>query len=763
MNRFNNYNQEYNQNPQSNRNRFRKRSRYFQSQQYTDNVNTGNRMERSMEIEKETEKEENYVEGLWRNSKKQIKSNDFKRLRDYFGNEQSLFSPNFPKWNPQRGSSFVKGTYSPDEFLYNFGILLELTEREAEGIKRNEKQNNFDRGSKREQLSEFIKRSQLLKEDNKSLNEVSDLIGSCEKTLGNVELDLQRLAKVFEKLQEEYYSIYITHQLVEIFVPLGLPLFKSYFKDWDPLKGNTNGNKEKRDNNNLKHFQIISTWKGLLLANKLTIENCITKENEKLKKIGYNGKIQSLQKNEIKKFQKVKNKGKLIFERLINDIILPKMESVFTFTSNSNSNINTNYFNFKNEKKLWDVKSIQIREELLNFWFQHFSESIKQLFCKEILFPNLKIIISEWSMNNNTNNHDRNHDQNHNRNHDQNKQKKEKKKKNERNDGNSKDIELNGKLLLHEYIGPFLQYLSPLEISTLVIPIRRKLGKQIASVKSLTINEWEMISPWKTVFPQKEWNKLIFSYVIPKLKRRLLEQKFTITNFNNLNNFFLPLKSVLNWLHRGVNKKFLTQILIDIFFPQWHESLFKLITSNDVTKSKSKPKTKLKSGSGSGQDLDLLELDFNHILNWYLIWKPYFVDFIQLPEINIQFNFGLEMINRKIEGKDVFVFYHQKGKRLLIHQEEQLLRQELEQQQRKRNRQMKRSLTFKEVVQIFAEDNEILLMPLNFSQNGKQVFSFGRCQIYLQNEIAFVRKNSNSNVWDPISLDELLQLNNVYK
>ncbi|KAJ6253044.1 tuftelin-interacting protein [Anaeramoeba flamelloides] len=756
MSRYNNYNKKHSQNPRSNRNRFGKRSRYFQNQQYVDNVNTGNQTERSMEIEKETEKEENYVEGLWRNSEKQTKSSNFKRLQDYFGNQQTIISPNFPKWNPQRGSSFVKGVYSPDEFLYNFGILLELTEREAEDLKRSEKQNNFDRGSKREQLSEFIKRSQLLEEDNKSLNEVTDLIGSCEKTLGNVELDLQQLAKVFEQLQEKYYSIYITHQLVEIFVPLGLPLFKRYFKDWDPLKGNNNVTQENKYNNNLKHFQIISTWKDILLANKLTIENCIIKENEKLKKIGYQGKIQSLQKNEIKKFQKVKNKGKLLFERLINDIILPKMESVFTFTSNSNSNINTNYFNFKNEKNLWDLKSIQIREELLNFWFQHFPESIRQLFCKEILFPNLKIIINEWSMDNN---HDHDHDHN--------KQRKKTKEKNARNDGDSKDNKLNGNLLLHEYIGPFLQYLSPLEISTLVIPIRRKLGKQIASVRSLTINEWKMISPWKTIFPPKEWNKLIFSYVVPKLKRKLLEQNFTITNFNNLNNFFQPLQSVLNWFHRGVNKKFLTQILIDIFFPKWHESLFKLITSNNVNKSTQNQNSRSKSKSGSGlpseSGQELSKVDFNHILNWYLIWKPYFVDFIQLPEINIQFNFGLEMINRKIENKDVFVFYHQKGKRLLIHQEEKLLRQELEQQQRKRNRQMKRSLTFKEVVQIFAEDNEILLMPLNFTQNGKQVFSFGRCQIYLENEIAFVRKNSNSNAWDPISLDELLQLNNVYK
>ena len=63
--------------------------------------------------------------------------------------------------------------------------------------------------------------------------------------------------------------------------------------------------------------------------------------------------------------------------------------------------------------------------------------------------------------------------------------------------------------------------------------------------------------------------------------------------------------------------------------------------------------------------------------------------------------------------------------------------------------------TFREVVEDFARDHDVLFQPRmghNSTKDGKQVFLFGEVPIYLDSDVVFVYQNSE---WKPTSLTQL--------
>jgi len=55
-----------------------------------------------------------------------------------------------------------------------------------------------------------------------------------------------------------------------------------------------------------------------------------------------------------------------------------------------------------------------------------------------------------------------------------------------------------------------------------------------------------------------------------------------------------------------------------------------------------------------------------------------------------------------------------------------------------------------------AEENNIVFVPVpNRTQEGKQVYRFGRVQIYIDRSVIFA---FNSGMWSPVSLNTLVDL-----
>ncbi len=65
-------------------------------------------------------------------------------------------------------------------------------------------------------------------------------------------------------------------------------------------------------------------------------------------------------------------------------------------------------------------------------------------------------------------------------------------------------------------------------------------------------------------------------------------------------------------------------------------------------------------------------------------------------------------------------------------------------------------MSFKEVVEKYAESNGLMLMPSKKRYEGKQVYNFGEIPIVLEKEMIY-RQVKPNNEWKPTSLEDLLQ------
>jgi hypothetical protein len=71
------------------------------------------------------------------------------------------------------------------------------------------------------------------------------------------------------------------------------------------------------------------------------------------------------------------------------------------------------------------------------------------------------------------------------------------------------------------------------------------------------------------------------------------------------------------------------------------------------------------------------------------------------------------------------------------------------------------NVSFKEVVEIFAEKNAMSFTPrLGRYHEGKQVFQFGKSSCFIDQGVVFVSSKSANGIssWDPVSLETLLSL-----
>ena len=65
-----------------------------------------------------------------------------------------------------------------------------------------------------------------------------------------------------------------------------------------------------------------------------------------------------------------------------------------------------------------------------------------------------------------------------------------------------------------------------------------------------------------------------------------------------------------------------------------------------------------------------------------------------------------------------------------------------------------RACSFKEALEHLAEDRGMLMLPkAGKQQSGKQVYSFGKVSIYLDNRIVYALVAGE---WKPMAIDELL-------
>lgn len=278
---------------------------------------------------------------------------------------------------------------------------------------------------------------------------------------------------------------------------------------------------------------------------------------------------------------------------------------------------------------------------------------------------------------------------------------------------------------IHAWLHPWLPLMKD-RLEPLYSPIRHKL--------SVALNNWHpsdpsakmILEPWHTVFREGHMTAFVLKNIYPKLA--MCMQEFVI---NPHQQHLDAWTWVMAWSDI-VPKTNMVTLLLKNFFPKWLQVLCTWLSSNP---------------------------NFDEVTKWFSGWKSMFSEaLISDHQIKEELNKALELMNRAATGT------WQGGPResmsfLSRGERQQEYRQQLAQEKREipgaRSAMSNVPASFKELLQARAEENNLVFVPIpNKTWEAKQVYSYGRSQIYIDRGVVFVFDNGQ---WIPISLNNLVE------
>jgi tuftelin-interacting protein 11 len=294
------------------------------------------------------------------------------------------------------------------------------------------------------------------------------------------------------------------------------------------------------------------------------------------------------------------------------------------------------------------------------------------------------------------------------------------------------------------------------KISAVYPDIRRKIGQGLISWNPLTMDDRlgnvksnsfavSIIKPWVGIFDSNSMENLLLRTIVPKLVTALRENFAINPKDQNIEIF----QCVLSW-NTLLPKVHMVCILCGEFFPKWLRVLASWLGSSAP--------------------------DFGEISEWYTGWKSMFSDTGLESHDDIMgcFNFALEMMQSclshettnsswtiSVEFEKILHNMERNSYTKLIDRK----KVEVRAQQTKESilKSNNNSVSFKEVVEIFAQKNNITFVPkIGKLKEGKQIYQFGSCLCYIEHNVVFAQGINNhiiaDNKWTPIDLDDLLVL-----
>eukprot|EP01029_Cantina_marsupialis_P019882 TRINITY_DN4624_c0_g1_i1.p1 TRINITY_DN4624_c0_g1~~TRINITY_DN4624_c0_g1_i1.p1 ORF type:complete len:738 (+),score=225.80 TRINITY_DN4624_c0_g1_i1:174-2387(+) len=243
-----------------------------------------------------------------------------------------------------------------------------------------------------------------------------------------------------------------------------------------------------------------------------------------------------------------------------------------------------------------------------------------------------------------------------------------------------------------------------------------------------------VVTPWQGVFSTSEYMSIIERSVMPKLARALSQIDISSPQTANEIDWIVP------WIDY-VPKLHITCLLEGEFFRQFKKRLANML-----------------AGSASPAET----------AKWFKSWRDRFpAVLLTMPQVNDQFKECLKIMSRSMQdtsavdallgpdslGYNRLMARHRNDveKVKSAHSEEQ---ERLAKAKRRAAGGPDAVVTFKEVVEEFAAQNSVSFFPSGRRVVGKEVFKFGKRNIYLDNDVCYVESGKDNFV--PIALEELL-------
>lgn len=306
---------------------------------------------------------------------------------------------------------------------------------------------------------------------------------------------------------------------------------------------------------------------------------------------------------------------------------------------------------------------------------------------------------------------------------------------------------------IHTVVQPWLPLMRS-KLSVLYPEIRRKIHSYFTSWNPTDVSAISVVDPWMSVFDAASMENLLVKSLLPKLAE-ILREKFEV---NPSDQQLDILNCVLCW-QPYVPAVYMSCLLAGEVFPRWLAALHHWLLSDQP--------------------------NYQEIIVWYNGWKSLIpIGILSEREILASLDIALVLMNESSSGDNVTL--HRYGRfierlsrddyTVLLDRRKFALKsqrrlEDIEQEVSKAN--VKRmigqssNVSFREVVQSFAEINNVEFSPkIGKMFEDKQVWQFGKVLCYLDQQVVFYLKDNNSTLnktagglqSEPIALDDLLKI-----
>jgi tuftelin-interacting protein 11 len=291
---------------------------------------------------------------------------------------------------------------------------------------------------------------------------------------------------------------------------------------------------------------------------------------------------------------------------------------------------------------------------------------------------------------------------------------------------------------IHAWLHPWLPWLGT-RMEPLYVPIRYKLNVALVNWHPGDSSALALLSPWKTVFDPANWELLIVRSIMPKLIQAM--QEFVINPANQILDQF---HWVMAWvsavpLHHMVN-------LLEInFFPKWHQVLHHWLSASP---------------------------DYDEVTAWFVGWKSLLpTELLATEKVRHQLSLALELMHQGMEGmpsiqpatRDKLTYLRAAEQRLYEFSQQAHGAAYAQPQKHQAPIHMEENgsaaeMTFKEVVEAFAQENDVQFMPKpGRTYEGLQVYSFGAVNVVVDTAKESILAQTGDG-WNPVHLEQILEM-----
>ncbi|XP_076902265.1 septin and tuftelin-interacting protein 1 homolog 1-like [Bidens hawaiensis] len=270
------------------------------------------------------------------------------------------------------------------------------------------------------------------------------------------------------------------------------------------------------------------------------------------------------------------------------------------------------------------------------------------------------------------------------------------------------------RIAIHTWVHPWLPFFGE-RLDLLYPRIRAKLEAALPAWRPSDISAYAILSPWRTLFDPVIWDQLMTGFIVPKL--RVVMNEFQVNPADQKLDLF---HQVLTWVNMIPFPHMID--LMDLFFDKWESVLYRWLCSEPV---------------------------LEEVYRWFENWIECLpADLLLNDHIQARLHAGFVMIQQASKGlevvqpsrEDISVLKDESHERRAAVVEEE-------------------ELSFKEVLEFHARENDLLFKPKHGRMlDGHQIYGFGKVNVVVDCLNERVRAQIEDK-WSLVSLKRLVELN----